>query len=190
MNIIYALFLLSSAATTTVSVVSASKNHDYEFNSMHQKTYGVDVSFPHHHKRVSTNYDWLPHNDPARSSPSHPNYVAPPHEYKDMPVQRLGNKQDFYESFMDGCRLSTNDHDACDQTENDRIEMNLRQPQSMVNYTDLGFTKVKVPKKVFKSIKKFWDDNKGAEEVEEWFTGNTYTNHVSCFMYDMFICCC
>ncbi|KAL7535344.1 hypothetical protein ACHAXR_006433 [Thalassiosira sp. AJA248-18] len=172
--------LLSSAALilSAASSVTASPNHDYEFNSMHQKTYGVDVSFPHHHSRVSTNYDWLPHNDPTKSSPSHPNYVAPPREYKDVPVQRLGNRQDFYDDFMEGCRNHEGaEHEACDETEADRIAMNLRQPQSMVNYTDLGFDKIKLPKKVFDSIVKFWEDNKGQEEVEEWFTGNTYTNH-------------
>ena len=61
----------------------------------------------------------------------------------------------------------------------DRLEMNLRQPQSMVNYTTLGFEKVKVPKKVFNVLKKFWEANMGTEEVEEWNHGNTYTNHVS-----------
>jgi hypothetical protein len=57
--------------------------------------------------------------------------------------------------------------------------MNIRQPQSMVNYTSLGYTKVKVPSKVFKIIHKFWTDNVGREEVEDWDLGNTYTNHVS-----------
>ncbi len=97
-----------------------------------------------------------------------------------MPVQRLGNRQDFYDTFMEGCRHhEAAEHAACDETEADRIAMNLRQPQSMVNYTELGFAKVKAPEKVFSVIKQFWEDNKGLEEVEEWFTGNTYTNHVS-----------
>lgn len=178
------LFIISGV------VVSASTNHDYEYNSMHQKTYGVDVSFPHQHSKVSTNYDYLPHNDPKKSSQTHPNYVSPPHEYKDMPVQRLGNRQDFYDTFMEGCRHhERSEHAKCDETERDRIDMNLRQPQSMVNYTDLGFEKIKAPTKVFKAIKKFWDDNKGMEDVEEWFTGNTYTNHVSlvyCLLFFLF----
>ena len=175
---------------SVVVVVSASKNHDYEYNSMHQKTYGVDVSFPQHHSKVSTNYDYLPHNDPKKSSPTHPNYVSPPHEYKDMPVQRLGNRQDFYDTFMEGCRHhERSEHAKCDETERDRIDMNLRQPQSMVNYTHLGFEKIKAPTKVFKAIKKFWDDNKGMEDVEEWFTGNTYTNHVSLFCGYLLLYC-
>lgn len=94
-----------------------------------------------------------------------------------MPLQILGNRQDFYDTFLESCRH--HDHDACDDSEQDRLEMNLRQPQSMVNYTTLGFEKVKVPTKVFNVLKKFWENNKGTEEVEEWNHGNTYTNHVS-----------
>ena len=184
----YAVALVLAVPTAT----TASNSHDFEFNSMHQKTYGVDVSFPHHHTHVSTNYDWLPHNDPAKSSPSHPNYAPPPNEYASMPVQRLGNRQDFYDEFMEGCRHhEKTEHAAGDQTEADRISMNLRQPQSMLNYTDLGFAKIKTPEKVFKQIVKFWEENKGQEEVEEWFTGNTYTNHVSfvvLFDFHLFLC--
>lgn len=171
--------LLLAALASTAAAASSTVMHDYEYNSMHQKTYGVDVSFPHQHERVSINYDYLPHNDPAYASPSHPNYIASsPEEYRDMPVQRLGNRQDFYDHFLEGCRNHERDeHEACDETERDRIDMNLRQPQSMVNYTELGFVKVKTPPKVFQAILKFWEENKGGEEVEEWFTGNTYTNH-------------
>mmetsp|Transcript_22394 Transcript_22394/g.38426 ORF Transcript_22394/g.38426 Transcript_22394/m.38426 type:complete len:493 (+) Transcript_22394:84-1562(+) len=172
--------LTGGAATLSLLTLPATStnSHDYEVNSMNQRTYGVDVSFPHHHPRVSNNYDWLPHNNPAFASPSHPNYAPLPEEFKEMPIQRLGNRQDFYDHFMEGCRNHEKDEgDECDQTESDRIEMNLRQPQSMVNYTENGFAVIKTPKKVFAAIKDFWDKNQGQEEVEEWFTGNTYTNH-------------
>lgn len=172
------VLLLQIGLGVTTKGASASNSHDYEFNSMDQKTYGVDVSFPAHHAHVSANYDFLPHNNPAFSSPSHPNYRAPPAEYKEMPVQRLGDRQDFYDHFMEGCRqFEKENHEKCDETERDRIAMNVRQPQSMTNYTDLGFTKVQFPKKIFKLVKAFWDDNQGKEKVEEWFTGSTYTNH-------------
>jgi len=180
MNLATALLLIGCSALS-VGVSSASNKHDYEFNSMHQKTYGVDVSFPHHHARVSTNYDWLPHNDPARSSPSHPNYVAPPPEFDDAPLQRLGNRQALYDHFMEECRHHEGaDHELCDSNEADRIAMNFRQPQSMVNYTEMGFAKIKAPPRVFKAIQRFWENNQGREEVEEWYAGNTYTNHWEC----------
>ena len=95
--------------------------------------YGVDVSFPMHYAAVSTNYDWLPHNrDPN---------VPTPHEYEGMPVQPLGNRHQFYQDFLQGCK----DHFGltkgmrCTHNELDRIAMSLRQPQSMQNYTDIGF---------------------------------------------------
>ena len=45
--------------------------------------------------------------------------------------------------------------------------MNLHQLQSMMNYTKLGFTNMKVPKKIFKAIKAMWDSNLGKEKTEE-----------------------
>ena len=49
-------------------------------------SYGVDVSFPIHHKKASNNYDYLPHNVDPENNPV-------PQEYKDMPVQPLGDRQ-------------------------------------------------------------------------------------------------
>ncbi len=94
--------------------------------------YGVDVSFPMHYASVSTNYAWLPHNQD-------PN-IPTPREYNDMVVQPLGDRQQFYKDFIQGCR----DHFGtkairCTQNELDRVAMSLRQPQSMQNYTDIGF---------------------------------------------------
>lgn len=94
--------------------------------------YGVDVSFPMHHAHVSTNYEWLPHNlDPSISTPK---------ELEGMVVQPIGDRATFYKDFIQGCRDAFGAKgNRCDQTEVDRISMNLRQPQSMQNYTDVGF---------------------------------------------------
>jgi hypothetical protein len=55
--------------------------------------YGLDVSFPIHSKKVSENYAWLPHNaDPA----NHPK----PAEFLGVPIQSLGNRQQFYQEFV------------------------------------------------------------------------------------------
>lgn len=102
--------------------------------------YGVDVSFPIHHEKISTNYDWLPHNVDPENNPT-------PKEYENMPVQPLGNKQAFYDDFLDGCRKHYGRRGgACDSTERDRVEMSLRQPASMVvsihseiNFSELLF---------------------------------------------------
>lgn len=58
--------------------------------------YGVDVSFPMQYAQVSTNYPWLPHNQD-------PTLPVPP-EYKDMVLQPLGNRDEFYKEFLNGCR--------------------------------------------------------------------------------------
>lgn len=138
-------------------------------------TYGVDVSFPMHASNpgtVSTNYEWLPHNqDPS---------IPIPPEYKDMPVQCMGNKQAVYDSMIQGCVEAYGDKGhRCHGSERDRLAMSIRQPKSMVNYTKYGFTKIRAPERVFKLIKEFWDQNKDTQKLEGWGAGNTYVNHWS-----------
>jgi hypothetical protein len=95
--------------------------------------YGVDISFPMHHASLSTNYPWLEHN-------VNPN-VPTPKKYKDMPIQPLGDRAQFYKEYLDSCRESFGSKGSrrCTSNELDRIAMTLRQPQSMQNYTELGF---------------------------------------------------
>lgn len=132
--------------------------------------YGVDVSFPMHYGKVSDNYAWLPHNlDTSQTTPR---------RYRDMAVQPLGNKQQFYDEMIQRCvdKFGKNGQ-RCRASERDRISMSLRQPQSMQNYTTLGFKKVRAPEKVFQLVKKFWEDNYDKVQVENWGRGNTYTNN-------------
>jgi prolyl 4-hydroxylase len=130
--------------------------------------YGVDVSFPIHHKSASTNYPWLQHNIDS-SAPT-------PHKYQHMAIQPLGDKQGFYEEFVDSCvKHFGKKGTRCIQTERDRIEMALRQPQSMQNYTASGFKKIKAPESIFKLISEFWEKNKDSSKPEQWGVGNTYT---------------
>lgn len=62
-------------------------------------------------------------------------------------------------------------------TEEDRIAMALRQPQSMQNYTEVGFKKIKAPEALFSMIRDFWDSNHMKGKPEVWGSGNTYTNN-------------
>lgn len=55
--------------------------------------------------------------------------------------------------------------------------MSLRQPQSMQNYTDIGFKKIKTPPTVWKLLQNFWEKNKDKKMPENWPKGNTYVNH-------------
>lgn len=89
--------------------------------------YGVDVSFPMQYAEVSTNYPWLEHNmDPSKPVPK---------EYEGMVLQPLGNRQEVYSDYIQGCFDKwPNKKSRCEQNELDRIAMTLRQPQSMQNY--------------------------------------------------------
>ena len=87
--------------------------------------YGVDVSFPIHHRRISDNFAWLPHNVDPKHNPE-------PKEYKDMVVSPLPGREEFYQDFIDTCEKAFGAKGArCRMTEQDRIDMSLRQPQSM-----------------------------------------------------------
>ena len=91
---------------------------------MGQVDYGVDVSFPMHHEKVSTNYDWLSHNVYDD--------VPTPKEFRDMPLQPLGDRQAIYDHMIKGCVEYYGDKGyRCLEYEKDRVAMSLRQPQSM-----------------------------------------------------------
>jgi prolyl 4-hydroxylase len=122
-----------------------------------------------HHSKVSDNYDYLPHNQDS---------TAPtPPQYRDMVVQPLGNRQAAYDEFINGCveKYGPSMGKRCLSTERDRVEMSLRQPQSMQNYTELGYKKIKAPPALFKLIQDFWNANKDKGKPENWGAANTYT---------------
>ena len=128
--------------------------------------YWVDVSFPIQSSKVSTNYHWLPHNVDPKNHPV-------PEEYRNMPIQRLGYRQNFYEDFMQGCRSYYGD---CNATEKDRISINACQPRSMQNHTALGFKKIRAPSALVSLLNDYWNKNKEKKQLEEWFVGNSYAN--------------
>lgn len=127
-----------------------------------------------HHSKVSTNYPWLPHN-------ADPDNYPTPDRFKNMQVQPLGDIQGRYEKYMQACydyyeeKKGPGRGQACWDTEYDRIEMTLRQPQGMRNYTETGFLKMRAPDKVFQLLKEFWDKNKDSRKLERWTVGNIYT---------------
>eukprot|EP00542_Grammatophora_oceanica_P010096 CAMPEP_0194047048 /NCGR_PEP_ID=MMETSP0009_2-20130614/23530_1 /TAXON_ID=210454 /ORGANISM="Grammatophora oceanica, Strain CCMP 410" /LENGTH=470 /DNA_ID=CAMNT_0038692561 /DNA_START=131 /DNA_END=1543 /DNA_ORIENTATION=- len=153
-----------AAESLLIAVVAASSGVRAQ-----DEDYGVDVSFPMHRPTVSNNYPWLPHNADPENNPT-------PEEYKGMVIQPLGDRNAEYNKMMDGCyeRYSKL---ICDDYEVDRVAMNLRQPQSMQNYTELGFQKIKTPPEAWKLIQDFWQANKDKQKAEKWPKGNTYTNH-------------
>ena len=89
---------------------------------------------------------------------------------------QLGNRQEFYENYMNGCREKFGGR-YCDDYENDRIKMSLSQPKSMHNFTDTGFKKIKAPKALYDLLRNHWDTNKANWKEEKWAKGNVYVNH-------------
>ena len=100
------------------------------------------------------------------------------HDLVDDDNNPLGPRSVLYENFIQGCReyYGKKAH-ACDETERDRLAMSLRQPQSMQNYTDTGFKKIRAPEPLRKLLTEYWETNKDKKKGEQWSTGNTYTNH-------------
>ena len=110
--------------------------------------YGVDCTFPIHSKKL--------HCD---------------HVFAD-------DRQQAYQDFMNGCREYYGAKGSrCDSTEDDRIAMSVRQPQSMVNFTDTGFKKIRAPKEVMDLLYAHFERNKDDRKEEVWPAGNVYVNH-------------
>ena len=77
---------------------------------------------------------------------------------------------------MQGCRdyYGPKKANRCDTTENQRIEMSIRQPMSMVNFTSTGFKKIRAPKETMDMVLKHWELNRKNKKQEVWSTGNVY----------------
>jgi len=162
MNVRQSFFVLVAIICCNVSI---SEDTDDDMIA-----YGVDLSFPIQHSKVSDNYAWLPHNLDLS--------LPIPARYDGMEIQHFRGRQEFYDNFMQSCRDAFGKKGKrCDSTERDRIAMALRQPQSMQNYTELGFKKIRAPEKVYSLIQDFWNKNKHKASKETWGAANTYTNN-------------
>eukprot|EP01041_Mallomonas_annulata_P003565 gene3565-7091_t len=103
----------------------------------------------------------------------------PIHHYLD-PTTYAGKR---YTALMEGC-YAQYDKESCDANEDSRLIMNLEQPSTQYNYTELGFKKMKIPSEVWEALNGFWQQHKDAPpNVEEWYLGNTITNHWESPMY-------
>jgi prolyl 4-hydroxylase len=159
-------FILFSVCTNllkTCDSQSLEKQTEQESNASPPQ-YGADISIPVHHLRVSTNYPWLPHNVDPENNPT-------PEQYKDMPIQPLGDKQSFYDQFMQRWRESLIEEGAdpeyADNEEYERILGNLEQPAIVVNFTSTGYTKIRAPEELRTMLTKFWEDNKEFQVEED-----------------------
>lgn len=174
---LYSFVVLCGIATlTTLLPVSLSANvnknqqNDEESGGEGRGGYGIDVSAPIQHL-ASWNYDWLPHNvDPGPHNPV-------PLRLQGQPLQTLGHRHGFYLNYIEGCRKHYKEQgNNCDRFELDRMLMNQRQPQSMKNYTDVGFKKIRAPDNVVQLIQAFWKSNHYKGKAENWQAGNSYVS--------------
>jgi len=141
-----------------------------------QAVYSYGVSFPMlgNETICSTNYPWLPHNVDPDNNPTPP-------EYKDMPLQVLGDRQAFYNNYIDGCEKYWDENGGeghmCEEHEAQRLSHNTDQIPSMVNFTDVGYKKIRAPEHIFELLAKFWEANKDKQSGENFFPGNVFINY-------------
>jgi len=109
--------------------------------------YGVDVSYPIHHTLNLKS---------------------------ENPVIRMHAER--YDKMIKGCYAAYS-YRECDSNERARLEMSFEQPATQVNYTEIGFKKMRAPEGVWKPLIEFWEENKLKEKAEQWPRGNTYVNN-------------
>lgn len=80
-----------------------------------------------------------------------------------------------YEKLMEGCYAAYSKQE-CDQNERERLQMNLDQPATQHNYTEIGFKKIRAPKEVWEPLIEFYETYKSKQKIEKWYRGNTIVN--------------
>lgn len=95
------------------------------------------------------------------------------HQILDDNPLGINNRLGEYDKFIDGCNT-----DQCVTSEIDRINMNLRQPPKMQNFTSTGYAKISAPGPVKRILQEFWDSQQNRQKKAEiWPKGSTYVNH-------------
>jgi prolyl 4-hydroxylase len=123
-------------------------------------SYGVDVSWPtHQHHLLEVPWGTADSSDGD--------------EEESGPNTRL----EAYHEFMEGC-YEQYSVETCESNEYDRVAMNLRQPQTVTNYTYAGYAKLRIPSESFQLLKEVWE-HKDTAKREYWDEGNSFTNHWS-----------
>lgn len=80
-----------------------------------------------------------------------------------------------YAKTMAGCYAKYT-KEECDAMESSRLNMNMDQPSSQHNYSDVGFKKIRTPDAIWGDIQKFYAQNNDKEVPELWPRANTYVN--------------
>lgn len=87
----------------------------------------------------------------------------------------LGDRQSFYENNIQGCvdfyGGTKGIGSRCLSNEAVRVKMSLRQPKSVFNYTETGYTKIRAPDEVMELLTEFWNNNNDKARQEKWGKG-------------------
>ncbi|KAL7552907.1 hypothetical protein ACHAWF_016170 [Thalassiosira exigua] len=154
--------------TTAAAILVASKGRCEQSQKRvaSAATYGVDISIPVHRATVSTNYDYLPHNVAASSDNGDGNgsSIPIPEAYAGMPIQPLGNRQEYYDRFVKHWKENEEKEEeggakTVDEVEEDRLRKNLLQPSISVNFTATGYKKVRAPSRMMELLTNFLKKN-------------------------------
>lgn len=98
-----------------------------------------------------------------------------------MPIQPLGDRQSFYNNYIQGCKEYWDEKEGeghmCEDFEQERLIQSTVQIPSMVNFTDLGYKKIRAPEHVFSLLVDFWENNKEKEKDEHFPVGNVFINY-------------
>jgi prolyl 4-hydroxylase len=57
------------------------------------------------------------------------------------------------------------------------MAMGRSQPATQVNYTEIGFKKIRLPKEAWDPLIEYYNANKEGQQIEAWGRGNTYVNN-------------
>ena len=87
------------------------------------------------------------------------------------PIHHVLTKKSFfgdrYDKMINQC-YSKYSLRECDGNERARIAMNLEQPATQQNYTEIGFKKTVCPESAWKPLLEFWQENKNKQHNENW----------------------
>lgn len=80
----------------------------------------------------------------------------------------LGDRLLVYRNYYDGCSEVFGE-EACQQEETRRLRDNAQKARSMINYTETGFQKTRVPPEVWRLLQEHWEAHKYHNLTAEWY---------------------
>lgn len=99
-----------------------------------------------------------------------------PMHYANFADDKSSHRFNDYWAHLAGCYKRYHEK-VCDESEQERLKMNRKQPSFQRNFTSAGYAVVAAPEKAFALLKQFWMRNQGRIRKEEWDAGSIFINH-------------